>query len=150
VSETVVTRTVDIDAPAPTVWQTLTERMPAWLTEHPVRIDTDWRVGGPIVFAITEHGATRTDKGVVLAFEEDKVLRYSHWSPVSEVPDLPEAYTIIELRLETDGARTRLTVTHANLATWVMLKHCAFYWTVALNVIKKLAEGKPIRTGLEA
>jgi hypothetical protein len=36
-------------------------------------------------------------------------------------------------------------VTHSNLVSAFSHEHATFYWTVTLQVIQRLAEGRPIR-----
>jgi uncharacterized protein YndB with AHSA1/START domain len=140
--DTIVTKSIAINAPASKIWQTLTssDLVKRWLTDSALDVVSDWQVGSPINYYGNWHGVEYRDKGTILQFEPEKRLQYSNWSEVSGTADIPENYTIIEFRLLSEGDHILLTVTHSNFATEVMYKHVNFYWNVTIHKIKRLIE----------
>ncbi len=114
--------------------------MKEWLTDIGIEIISDFKVGNPIIFTGKWNGANREDHGIILEFEPEKVFRYSYWSKISRLPDVPENYTYMEFRLISKEDQTILNLKHSNLIWETGWEHSNFYWGVALNVIKKLAE----------
>ena len=99
----VIENSVTIDAPPFEVWRALTDPdlMKQWMAEPEMRlrIITDWKVGSPIIVKGHHNNVDFENKGTVLQFEANSILRYSHLSSVSELPDEAENYTVIEFRL---------------------------------------------------
>lgn len=139
-----INKTVNIHAPAPKVWEALTDLaiMKKWIGETEINIITDWQVGNPLILRGRLHGIRFENKGTVLQFEREKILQYTHLSSISRLPDQPESYSILEFRLTPLGNQnhTSLTLTVTNFPTETIYKHLAFYWNVTLEIIKKLVE----------
>ena len=97
----IVNKTVRINAPTSTVWNTLTdpEIMKEWMSETEIQILTDWKVGNPFVIRGRLHGINFENTGKVLQFEPERILQYSHLSSLSRLPDKLESYSILEFRL---------------------------------------------------
>jgi len=138
------TKTIHIHAPASKVWEALTDQalMKKWIFEKEIEIITDWQVGSHIIMRGSLHGVKFENKGTVLQFEPEKVLRYSHLSSASRLPDRPESYSIFEFRLSSLENRTSLTLTASNFPTETIYKHLAFYWNVTLEILKKMVENR--------
>jgi uncharacterized protein YndB with AHSA1/START domain len=138
----IVTKTVNIDAPASKVWEALTnpELMKKWMFEAEIHIITDWKVGTPIVIRGHMNGKDFENNGIVLQFEPEKILQYSHLSSLSRLPDKPENYSLLEFRLAPMENRTILTLTLSNFPTESIYKHLVFYWNVTLEILKRMIE----------
>lgn len=140
----VMKKTVDINAPASKVWHILTtpEIMKRWMISDDIQISisTDWKVGNPMVIRGNMGGKDFENNGMVLQFEPEEVLRYSHLSSLSKLPDQPESYSIIEFKLKPTETRTILTLTLSNSPTESIYKHLVFYWNVTLEVLKRMIE----------
>jgi uncharacterized protein YndB with AHSA1/START domain len=106
---------VDIDAPPSEVWRSLTDA--ARIKEYYLGADvaTDWRVGSPITFKGEWEGKAYEDKGEILAFEPERKLAYSHWSPMAGKPDAPENYHVIEITLDERDGGTHVALRQSNL-----------------------------------
>lgn len=135
--------TASIAAPPATVWRLLTDpaQMVRWLGEPEMGIEvaTDWAVGGPIRVSGFHH-VRFVNKGIVLAFEPERLLRYSHLSSVSRLPDVPESYTILEFALTPADGGALLAVSLDGFPTESIFKHFELYWRVTLGILKDLAE----------
>ena len=141
-SEKIFNKTVEINAPTAKVWDTLTvpELIKKWISETEIDIITDWNVGSPILMRGRLHRVKFENTGTVLQFESEKILRYSHLSSLSRLPDKPQNYSIIQFRLEPIGSQSSLTVTVSNFPTETIYKHLAFYWNVTLEIIRRMVE----------
>ena len=135
-------KTVQINAPLSKVWEALTipELMKKWMSETDVDISTDWKVGNPIVMRGRLHGIKFENTGTVLQFVPGRILRYSHLSSLSRLPDKPENYSILEFRVAPADNQTAVTLTLDNFPTETIYKHLAFYWNVTLEILKRLIE----------
>jgi uncharacterized protein YndB with AHSA1/START domain len=137
-----VNKTITIDAPTATVWQALTEPafMQQWMAETALEIITDWTVGSPFTIRGALHGIPFENRGTVLQFVPEQHLQYTHLSSISHLPDQPESYSVIGLQLMPIVGQTALTVTVTNFPTEAIHKHLVFYWTVVLEILKRMLE----------
>jgi uncharacterized protein YndB with AHSA1/START domain len=105
---------VIINATRSAVWDALTDpdSIRQWMGEPEMHIEviTDWKVGEPILIAGFHHVSFQ-NKGTILRFDPEQVLRYTHLSSVSLLPDEPQNYSIIEFELASAGTRTAVTLT---------------------------------------
>ena len=93
------------------VWTALVE--PAAIKQYMfgTTVESDWDEGSSIVWKGEWKGRAYEDKGVILRFEPGRLLAYSHFSPLSGLPDEPQNYhrVTMELAPERDGTRVSLT-----------------------------------------
>jgi uncharacterized protein YndB with AHSA1/START domain len=139
----IMSKTVNIHASTSQVWHMLTtpEEMKKWMmSDLEIDIITDWSVGSPMLIRGNMNGKDFENRGIVLQFEPEKTLQYSHLSSLSRLPDQPESYSIVAFRLEPVEGQTILTLTLRNFATQSIYQHLAFYWNVTLEVLKQMIE----------
>jgi uncharacterized protein YndB with AHSA1/START domain len=107
--------TTEINAASSEVWRSLTD--PAKIKEYYLgaEVQTDWQVGSPITFKGEWNGKSFEDKGEILAFEPERKLAYSHWSPMGGKPDAPENYHVVEVTLTERAGTTHVTLHQSNL-----------------------------------
>ncbi|WP_168356323.1 SRPBCC family protein [Lysobacter enzymogenes] len=137
-----------IAAPPAAVWRALTDPAlaPRWMSDEPLTIDTDWRIGGPIRIGGTLHGRLRfVNTGHVRAFDPPRRLEYTHYSSLSRraLPDTPEHHAVFAFELEPDGAGTRMRLTLRNLSHYAVYGHLNYYWEIALAALKRECERAP-------
>jgi uncharacterized protein YndB with AHSA1/START domain len=142
---------VTIDAAPSLVWHFLTD-IPSILTwiaepELQVEISTSWLVGTPIITKGTHNGVTFENRGIILRFEPNSILQYSHLSSLARLPEKPESYTVIEFQLRPDGDKTDLTVSLRNFPTKSTYQHLNFYWHGTINIIKQVVEAHALTAG---
>ncbi len=140
-----IQKSTSINAPASKVWAVLTkaELIKEWLSEVGITVSTDWKIGSSIIYSGNWHGIEYKDKGTVLKYEPEKVLQYNNWSCLSQLPDEPENYSVMEFQLVENDSQTQLMLLYSNFATEVMYLHYNFYWEATLGIIKKMAEVLP-------
>ena len=137
---------VHIDAMPEKVWHALTdvECIASWTSNEELTVTTDWEVGGPIIFRGTLHGGRLRfeNKGVVHAFEPERLIEYSHWSSLSRraIADSPENHVLIRFTLLPVGSGTQLALALGNLFDSAVRGHMDFHWDVTLPVLKCFCE----------
>ena len=136
-----MTKTVVINAPTSKVWKVITtpELIQKWISEGGTIVTSDWAVGKAITFSGQLYNIKYSSKGTILAFEPEKVLSYNYWSKVSRLRDTPENYTVVEFTLSPNGEDTHVRLCLSNIAE-AIYKHWEFYWNVALQMLKQVAE----------
>ena len=130
-----------IDAPIAKVWDALVN--PKTIKEYMfgTNVTSDFREGSPIVFKGEWQGKAYEDKGVILKLNPEKMLRYSHYSPLSGLPDKPENYHTVTIELAGDGSSTVVTLSQDNNPTAEARQHAEENWRMVLDGLKKLLEG---------
>jgi uncharacterized protein YndB with AHSA1/START domain len=130
-----------IAAPPARVWQALVD--PDQIKQYffGTSVVTDWAVGGPIVWRGEWQGQPYEDKGTVLAVEPERLLRFTHFSPLTGQPDVPASYHTITITLAGEGAATEVTLAQDNNATEDERAHNEANWSTVLASLKALLEG---------
>jgi uncharacterized protein YndB with AHSA1/START domain len=130
-----------IHAPISKVWQALVN--PEIIKQYLFNTDviSDWKVGSPVTYKGEWEGKAFEDKGEILEIEPEKVLKSTHWSPLSGVPDIPENYHTVTYTLSDRGDRTEVTITQDNNATEQEQAHSEKNWKTVLEGMKSLLEG---------
>jgi hypothetical protein len=68
------------------------------------------------------------------------MIRYSHYSPLSETPDLPENYHTVTITLVRKGDETFVSLTQDNNEDEEARKHSEENWKTMLTGLKRVAE----------
>jgi uncharacterized protein YndB with AHSA1/START domain len=138
-----IEKTVVVAAPPSSVWAALTDpvAMSAWMGEPDMQIDvhTDWRPGTPIVVTGFHHGPFRND-GIVLDCVPERLLRYSHRSSVSHLPDTPDSDSEIAFALAPAAGGTAVHLAVHGFPTETIFRHLDLYWRGTLDVFKAFVE----------
>jgi len=141
--EAVFGKAISIRAPLQVVWAMLTQPalMKKWMSETAIDIETDWVLGHTITIRGQLYKKPFRNTGRVIAFVPMQQLQYSHLSSLSRLPDEPQSYTTFSFTLSANGSgETLLGFTAANFPTSTIYSHLAFYWNVALELLKQQAE----------
>lgn len=137
-----INKTIIIQAPPDAVWRALTTpaMIQEWMGVGAQHIATSWQPGTPIIFSGELHEELSYEtKGEILAFEAPHYLSYTHYSTLTELPDVPENYSILSFRLSLHETHTRLTLHQENIVLASAHHHLNFYWNVALGLLSRLA-----------
>jgi uncharacterized protein YndB with AHSA1/START domain len=130
------------------VWFVLTtpEMIERWMSDEPLTVISEWRIGAPIVMRGILHGLEFENHGTIQSFEAEKVFQYNYWSTlsISRLADSPENYSSVRFELLPVDAGTLLTITLSDFAEPSMAPHANLYWSGTLEVIKAFAtKSKP-------
>ena len=138
-----------VEAPVSAVWDVLTARKSAMFMGADV--ETDWGTGSPISFTGEFNGKAFKDHGEIRDIEDRRRLTFTHYSPSSGKPDVPDSYNLVDVRLEPHGERTRVKLSQAPLggdrpdaATVAAFRR---NWEVMLGGLKTAAEERSLAQG---
>lgn len=137
----VATAEVVINRSTDRVWTALTNPDDVKQYMFGTTIESDWQVGSPITWKGEWQGRPYEDKGQILRFEPGKTVAYSHYSPLSGAPDLPESYHDVTVELSSEGGGTRVTLTQDNNASEEEREHSEANWKMMLEGLRKHVEG---------
>jgi len=104
-----------------------------------IGIETDWKLGSPMVVSGFHHSHFR-NIGVVLEFKPMERLSYTHLSSLSRLPDEPANFTTVTFSLAPQGEATSLALLVAGFPTVSIFKHLQFYWVGTLGILKQFTE----------
>ncbi|RRN76528.1 SRPBCC domain-containing protein [Pseudoxanthomonas sp. SGD-10] len=128
-----------IKAPVEKVWEALIN--PEMVKQYffGSNQETDWKIGGSILWTGEYEGTKYIDKGKVLEFLPNDKLSYSYLSSWSGLADKSENYLLVTYEVKAIEAGTELTITQSNYDE-EKAKHSAENWQVVIDGLKKLIE----------
>ncbi len=129
---------INIVAPGEKVWNALVDPEVIQQYMFGTRVISDWRKGSPIVWRGEWQGKSYEDKGVILQLEAGRSIQYSHFSPLSGLPDQPENYHTVTIELSVEGNQTQVVLTQDKNATEEERAHSEQNWGMMLTALKKL------------
>ena len=136
----VATATVTVHAPAAKVWEALTTPRAIETYMFGSKVASEWKVGSPITWKGTWQGKPYEDKGVVVHVVPEKKLQYTHFSPLSGLPDKQENYHTVTVNLDEQEGRTFLSLAQDNNPTEEARQHSEKNWEIMLEGLKKFVE----------
>src|SRR5579859_1565322 len=122
---------VTIHAPLARVWDAFVN--PDIIKQYMfgTTVVTDWKEGSPILWKGEWQGKPYEDKGVILKLKPQQLIEYSHFSPLTGEPDVPENYHHVRVELAGEGQHTTVTLAQDGSASedereqseknWVMI-----------------------------
>ncbi len=131
---------ITISAPIAKVWDALVN--PEMIKQYMFGTNavSDWKEGSPIVWQGEWEGKPYEDKGVILQLKPERVLQYSHFSPLSGQADVPENYRTLTIELSSEEKGTLLLLSQDNNSTEEDREHSEKMWGMMLTGIKKVLE----------
>ena len=126
-------------APA-VVWDALTNPESIKKYMFGTDVTTTWREGSPIYWKGEWKGRSYEDKGIVLQFRPPHNLEYSHYSPLSGLPDVPASYHTVMIKLEDEGSHTRVLLKQDNNPSEEARDHSQENWETMLKGLKQYVE----------
>ena len=141
----VISKSIDIHATPSRVWDVLID--PKMITKYysGAVTETDWKIGSEIIFTHIYEGKEFRNKGVILNFDPNHLLRYTYWTAFSNTEDKPENYTTITYTLTEINGKTKLGLIQTNFKDIDWYKGLEAGWNVVLEKIKELATGNNYR-----
>jgi uncharacterized protein YndB with AHSA1/START domain len=103
-------------------------------------VKTDWKEGSKITWRGEWKGKSYEDKGKILEVVPQSKLRYSHYSPLTGLEDIPQNYHIVTIHLYDNGDQTMISLTQDNNSTEESRDHSEKNWSMMLTSLKKLLE----------
>ena len=132
---------VAVDAPRAEVWKALVDSATVEKYMFGAKVASDWREGSPITWSGEWQGRPYRDKGTVLEARPERRLRYTHFSPLSGLPDVPESYHTVTIELSGEGRKTRVTLAQDKCPSEQARKEYEKNWAAMLASLKKVVEG---------
>lgn len=122
------------------VWDALVN--PAAIKQYMFGADVEsgWREGSEIIWKGEFEGKKYEDRGVILKIEPEKMLSYSHYSPLSGKPDISDNYHFVTILLADGADRTEVSLTQDNNADENARLQSERNWTVMLEGLKAYVE----------
>jgi uncharacterized protein YndB with AHSA1/START domain len=133
------TAETDISAPPERVWEVLTDPDQLKKLWFGADVKTDWKEGSPITWSGEWEGKPYEDKGEVLEVDPGRLLKLTHFSPLTGQPDVPENYHTLVYELSGDGT-THLKLTQDNNGSEDEAKHSQDMWEMLVAKVKEAAE----------
>ncbi|MGZ6322379.1 MAG: SRPBCC family protein [Ktedonobacterales bacterium] len=131
---------ITITAPRARVWDALVN--PELIKQYlfGTTVVSDWTVGEPIVWKGEWQGKAYEDRGVLLRLEPERLIEYSHFSPLSGQPDTPEHYHTVTVEVSEMGDQTHVSLSQDNNASEEERQHSEATWGMMLANLKKILE----------
>ncbi|WP_426227262.1 SRPBCC domain-containing protein [Pseudarthrobacter sp. DSP2-3-2b1] len=131
---------ITIDAPPDRVWEVITDPDAVKEFMFGADLQTDWTVGGPIVWRGEWEGKPYEDKGQILEVEPGRKLVHTHFSPLGGEEDKPENYHTLTWLLEGQDGQTRLTLSQDNNASAAAAEHSQGMWDMLVADVRRISE----------
>jgi uncharacterized protein YndB with AHSA1/START domain len=124
------------------VWDALVD--PAQIKQYMfgTTVESDWTEGAAISWRGEWQGTAYEDRGRIMRVEPGRLLQYSHFSPLSGLPDEPENYHTVTVTLARDEHGTRVTLTQDGNATEEARQHAEGNWRTMLGALRDHVEGR--------
>lgn len=132
---------VSVAAPLAKVWEALVT--PSQIKRYMFGADvrSDFKKGSPITWQGEYQGKRYQDKGVITQVEPQKLLAYTHFSPLSGEADRPENYHNVTIALSEEKNREILVaLTQDHNRTEEAMRHSADNWQRMLDGLQKVVE----------
>ena len=134
--------TTTVEAPIAKVWDALVN--PASIKQYMfgTNVTSEWKEGSGIVWKGEWQGKAYEDRGTILKVQPGRLLQYTHFSPLSGLPDAPEHYHTITIEFAEDRQGTRVSLSQDNNASEQARDHSQRNWETVLAGMKKLVEDR--------
>lgn len=125
------------------VWEALTD--PALIRQYflGTKVTTTWRVGDAITYSGEYNGKPYQDKGSILAFDPPELLKTTHYSPASGLPDVPENHHTVVYRLAEEADGTTVTIRQGNNSSEKEVEQSTATWRLVLQNLKEFLDSGP-------
>jgi uncharacterized protein YndB with AHSA1/START domain len=129
-----------INAPIAEVWDALVNPEVIRQYMFGATVVSEWKKGSPIVWKGVWQGRPYEDKGRILEFKPERIISYTHYSPLSGLPDVPANYHTVTVELLPKGKTTLVTLSQDNNPTAEAHEHSKKNWETMLAGLKKMLE----------
>lgn len=133
-AENLVARAVvEVPASAEEVWSVLVDPTQRWMVG--ARVTSTYEVGDPITFDGEWEGKPFQDHGEIVEVDPPNLLRYTHYSPLSGQPDVPENYHHLTFTLVESGGSTTVSLEQDGNGSADEVKHAEGLWGQVLEAL---------------
>lgn len=131
---------VTINAPKGKAWEALVN--PGMIKQYwfGTDVSSEWKKGSTIIWEGLWQGKRYRDNGVILRIERERVLEYTHFSPLSGQADVPENYHTVTVEMSGDDNATTLSLSQDNNTTQQEREHSEQNWKMMMDGLKKYLE----------
>jgi uncharacterized protein YndB with AHSA1/START domain len=136
----VATAETEISAAPAQVWDVLTDPEQVKKFMFGAEVKTDWQKGSRITWQGVYEGKEYEDKGEILEVDPGRLLKVTHYSPLSGQPDVPESYHTLTYELTDRGTTTHLSLSQDNNASEEEAEHSRGMWEMLVGGVKEAAE----------
>ena len=136
----VATAETEISASPAQVWEVLTDPEQVRKFMVGAEVKTDWQPGSPITWQGVYEGKDYEDKGEIIEADPGRLLKVTHYSPLTGQPDVPENYHTLTYELAKRGTSTHLSLSQDNNASEEEAEHSRGMWEMLVNGVKEAAE----------
>ena len=136
----IATARIKIHAPRSKVWNALVDPEVIKKYMFDTNVVSDWQEGSPILWKGEWQGKKYEDKGIILRIAREKLIRYTHFSPMTGQPDIPENYHTVTIELMDDHDDVTVNLSQDNNQTEEEKQHSEKNWGMMLSAMKKLLE----------
>ncbi|MEU0093970.1 SRPBCC domain-containing protein [Kribbella sp. NPDC006257] len=136
----VATAETEISASPAQVWEVLTDPEQIKKFMFGADVKTDWQPGSSIVWQGVYEGKEYEDKGEIIEVDPGRLLKVTHYSPLTGQPDVPENYHTLTYELEDRGTSTHLSLSQDNNASEEEAEHSRGMWEMLVSGVKEAAE----------
>jgi uncharacterized protein YndB with AHSA1/START domain len=140
ISTFVANATITVNAPIARVWDALVNPEIIKKYMFDTNVISKWTVGSSITWSGMWQGRKYEDKGVILRLEPRRLIQYTHFSPLSGLPDVPENYHTVTIELSRDGKQTHISLMQDHNATEEEREYSQANWKMMLEALKKVVE----------
>ena len=122
------------------VWDALVDPKEIKKYMFGTEVITNWKEGSSILWKGMWEGKPYEDKGIIIKNIPKRMLKYTHFSPLEGVPDLPENYYTLTYELMEKGSLTIVTLSQSNNKSKEEQEHSRRMWETMLNELKRVVE----------
>ncbi len=122
------------------VWKGLTDPEIVKQYFYGTNLKSDFKKGSSITFSGEWEGKTYTDGGMILEIEEPFLLKYTYWSSMSGLEDIPENYAGITYRLSESNGKTTLQIIQEGIKSEEEVARHEQNWHYVFDGLKKIIE----------
>jgi uncharacterized protein YndB with AHSA1/START domain len=135
------TAEIGINASVERVWQALTDPDIVEKYFFGARVKTDWKPGSSITWSGEYNGKAYEDKGSVIDVQEPHLLRITHFSPMTGLPDKPENYHTLTYEMRSTNSGTDVKLSQDNNSSQEEASRAEANWNSMLAGLKRTVEG---------
>jgi len=131
---------IEIRAPLARIWDALVNAEIIREYMFGTQVISDWKAGSKITWQGEWKGNSYSDRGQILQIIEQKLLQFSHYSPLSGLPESPENTHIVTILLKEGENGMVVDLSQYNSPTEEDRDHSQKNWERVLNNLKELLE----------